>query len=243
MSFYYATINTRNADGSLSSAFNRVPFADWRSNPYSPTGVTNSWSPLQENNGLGFLFRQEHVTAHIGETARSFFLGDEDICSRELDNPSYDYAEEARLVLERTNLLNEVSKAEVELFDSKLASLVLLQVQYFIRAGFSLDSWEYILTDVCTVAAQYESVIVSWKEKVRHNLIRPTTWIQDNLGVQTVESYRGPNAEPGPIIANEWQPYIRVVRSSISAVDLRAYMRLLPHLLNPSPLLFLDASC
>lgn len=243
MSSSYGTTNTRNADGGLSSTFNRVPFADWRSNPYYPTGVTNSWRPLQENNGLGFLFRQEHVTAHIGETARSFFLGDEDICSRELDNPNYDYAEEARLVLERTNLLDEVSKAEVELFDSKLSSVVLLQAQYFVRAGFSLDSWEYILTDTCTIAAQYESVIVSWKEKVRHNLIRPTTWIQENLGEQIVESYRGPNAEPGPLNANEWQPYIRVVRSSISAVDLRTHIILPPTYSTLLLSLFLDASC
>mmetsp|Transcript_27444 Transcript_27444/g.40295 ORF Transcript_27444/g.40295 Transcript_27444/m.40295 type:complete len:524 (-) Transcript_27444:180-1751(-) len=200
-----------NANGSLSSSFNRIPFSDWRTQPYVPVPGNKKWSPLQEHDGNGFLFRQEHVTPHIGETARSFFLGDADICSRELRKPNYDYEEEARLVLERTYMLDEVTKAQVEYFDSKTTSIVPLQAQYFIRAGFTIDSWEFILTDYVTIATLYEAIIVAWKEKVRLNRIRPTTWIQENLGDEIVESYRGPDAQAGPIPAKEWQPYIRVM--------------------------------
>ena len=177
------------------------------------------WSPLQETDGLGFMFRQEHVTSHIGETARSFFLGDDDICGRELDNPKYDYALEAQLVLDRSAALTEVAKAEVEFFDSKLASIVPLQVQYHIRStGGSLDSWEFVLTDTIAISAIYEAIIVSWKEKVRHDRVRPTTWIHENLGQQTVVSYQGPSeGTTGPLPADEWQPYIRVVRTGCAA--------------------------
>mmetsp|Transcript_1965 Transcript_1965/g.3054 ORF Transcript_1965/g.3054 Transcript_1965/m.3054 type:complete len:522 (+) Transcript_1965:66-1631(+) len=202
-----------NADGSLSSTFNRVPFSDWRSNPYEPNlNNKKSWKPLQETDGLGFVFNQQHVTPHIGETARSYFLGDEDVCSRKLDNPKYKYAAEAELVLGRTAALDDITKAQVEFFDSKLTSVVPFQAQYYIRSGVILDSWEFIVSDTVAIATIYESIIVSWKEKVRHDAIRPTTWIHENLKDEIVISYQGPSeGMTGPIPASEWQPYIRVM--------------------------------
>lgn len=70
-----------NADGSLSSTFNRIPYADWRRNPFSPNlNYKDCWKPLLETDQNGFLYRQDHVTPHIGFTAKSFFVGDDKIC-------------------------------------------------------------------------------------------------------------------------------------------------------------------
>ncbi|CAN0533141.1 unnamed protein product, partial [Scytosiphon promiscuus] len=51
------------------------------------------WQPLIESNGLGYLTTQEHVTPHIGVTARFFgFNSKQDekaFASRELARPEY----------------------------------------------------------------------------------------------------------------------------------------------------------
>lgn len=202
-----------NVDGNYTAEFDKLPFSDWRSNPYMPNPkCKNCWQPLQESNNLGFFFRQEHVVPHIGETATSFFLGDEDVCSRTIDDPGYDYAAEAAILLERSATLDDYKKAEVEFFDSKLTSILPFQVQYFVRQGISLDSFDFIFTDTITIATIQEAVIVGWKEKVRHDRIRPTTWIHRNFGDETVTAYAGAGvAGTGEIPANEWHPYIRTM--------------------------------
>ena len=48
-----------NWKGDLSSERNKIPYKDWRSQPYSPTSDCDTcWEPLEEHDGLGFLFRQ-----------------------------------------------------------------------------------------------------------------------------------------------------------------------------------------
>ena len=37
--------------------------------------------------------------------------------------------------------------------------------------------------------AKCDSIILSWKEKARHDLIRPTTWIQNNGGYETMSTW------------------------------------------------------
>ena len=57
--------------------------------------LTNNrrWQPLTESNGLGYLYTQEHVTPHIGITARFFGFNSADdeeaFASRELAEPEY----------------------------------------------------------------------------------------------------------------------------------------------------------
>jgi len=205
-----------NQDGSRSAEYNRVPFSDWRAKPYQPKmGSKYSWKPLLEHNKLGFAFRQEHVTSHIGFTAKSFFVGDEKICDRQLTKPRIKYKKEMKEVLKATGTLTDEKKAEVELFDNKLTSLFPMQIQYTLRTGMSLDSWEFIVMDAVTIAALYEGVIAVWRDKVRFDLIRPTTLIQQKYAGKTVLSYLGPDdKETGFIDGSEWQPYKRVMPHS-----------------------------
>lgn len=201
-----------NADGSLNADFNRVPYSDWRNRPYEPSKGPFKWQPLQETNGLGFSFRQEHVTPHIGFTAKSFFVGDQKVCSRRLRNPRYKYNQEIRKLLQRSAALDDRQKMEIEFFDSKFTSLVPLTVQYFARRGISLDSFEWILYDTATIAVIYEAVLQAWRVKVQLDLIRPTTLVQRRKKGQTVIAYQGPasGGTIGPISGEDWQPYIRV---------------------------------
>ena len=140
-----------NHDGSLSSTYNKIPYKDWRSNPYTPDpNCDTCWQPLEETDGLGFLYRQNHVTSHIGETGKSFFFTNEDVCARRLEDPDYDYSLEAELAITRLANLTPEQKAEIEFFDNKGNSLVPLIFQYFARLGVSFDSWEWFFNDFGT---------------------------------------------------------------------------------------------
>lgn len=54
---------------------------------------TKKWQPLLESDGLGYITAQEHVTPHIGITARFFGFdtaeNEEAWASRKLDRPPY----------------------------------------------------------------------------------------------------------------------------------------------------------
>ena len=206
-----------NSDGTLSSTYNRERYADWRSIPYSPKPLSecpDCWQPLKENNGVGFMFRQEHVTPHIGETGRSYILGDEDICSRNLDPPEYDYDVEVPLVLNRTAELDPIQMAEIEFFDSKLLSLSPLLVQYYHRKGGDVTSYDFFVLNAAVDMAMYEATLVVWRQKVLYDKIRPTTMVHKAFSEETVDAYLGDaEIDPyvGPILGREWQPYIRVM--------------------------------
>ena len=237
-----------NADGSYNRDYYRIPFQDWRpqGHYYVPDYTQeNSWKPLLEHDGLGYLTRQEHVTPHIGQTAKSFFLSDPDICRMEAPNPKYDYKLESYQTLERTLELvtDPIKAAQVELFDNKVLLFTPLITQYYKQKSrnnqqqrpvvnttqnnttessllFLLESFEFIQAFAIMVTTLYEATIVVWKEKVRHDLIRPTTKIHQLLQNQTVRSFvkKTGDDDQGQIQledvllkANEWEPIIRTM--------------------------------
>ena len=135
-----------NADGSLSRDFNRVPYEDWRAESYSPVNSADRykrkrlWQPLPEHDGRGYIANQQHVTPHIGWTARPFVLTNDEVCDARLAPPQYVLNAEALLVLSRTGALNSTKKMEVEFFDNKFTSLIPLLVQYTARLGVNAVS-------------------------------------------------------------------------------------------------------
>ena len=67
-----------------------------------------------ESNDLGFFYAQEHVTAHIGTTARPVVLTEDEHAARTLGSPNYDYQIEAGLAVAQVASLNDYKKAMVE---------------------------------------------------------------------------------------------------------------------------------
>lgn len=97
------------------------------------------------------------------------------------------------------------------------------------------DSFEFILADTMTISVLYESIIVVWKEKVRHDLVRPTSLIQALRAGELVRTYAGPVVGgAAEIDAAEWEPYVRVMPHaeypSGSACVCKAYQRALTKL-------------
>eukprot|EP00041_Stephanoeca_diplocostata_P006718 m.91970 g.91970 ORF g.91970 m.91970 type:complete len:555 (-) comp16513_c0_seq14:107-1771(-) len=206
-----------NHDGSLSRSSNKIPFQDWRSNPYVPQNSpwdlesVSNWQPLLEHNGKGYLTFQEHVTPHIGQTGKSIYLGDTDICGRTCPDPDYDLEEEIDAAFATMATLDDTKKAEIETFDSKLTSLVPLQVQFYARQGINPDSWDFILADAILITSLYESVLVSWKEKVKWDGVRPPSYAHSERAGETIVSYAGPFEGTRALQAEEWEPYFRTM--------------------------------
>lgn len=211
-----------NRDGSLSRQFNRIPYEDWTPQPYTPRNPPwllsnpNAWQPLLEHNGRGFLFSQRHVTPYIGQYGRSIFLADNIYCALRAPPPRYNYNKELRLLVARSASMaeNEVKKAKVELFDNKLTSLLVLQVNLLFARGVSGDSWEFIELDMVGGSILYETVMLVWREKVRHDAIRPKTRLHYQYGKRNIVAYAGPNQGRKRLRADEWDSYIRTMPHS-----------------------------
>eukprot|EP00903_Cladosiphon_okamuranus_P005324 g5322.t1 len=241
----------RNADGGLGGKeFNRVPFTgdffyqdsagnEWSG--YTPKNTpyrfkrTKKWQPLLESDGLGYISTQEHVTPHIGVTAR--FLGfhsagDEEAWgSRKLDKPSYRrrHKEVAREVLEASKIAADdpVKQFAISFFDNKFNSLVPLKITYFLERADTLSMGELLKITFKTQLALYNGTILAWREKfifnnnmlslliqVRHDAPRPPSVIRKQPRDAMVEAYAGPDVGAQTIKASEWEPYIRTMPHS-----------------------------
>eukprot|EP00904_Undaria_pinnatifida_P002795 jgi/Undpi1/12516/HiC_scaffold_6.g02185.m1 len=225
-----------NADGSMSREYNRVPFSDFSmtdsaGNSYEPYTPVNTpyklrnrhrWQPLMESDGLGYITTQEHVTPHIGMTARLFgfdSIGDEEaFASRKLDPPDYrnHHLRDAKEVIEETKITAEdVSRQQaIDFFDNKFGSIVPLKAAYFVREAETIPSFEFYRITVAVQLAVYNGVVLSWREKVRHDLPRPPTIVKQKLGDRLVETYAGPGEGVQTIKASEWEPFIRIMPHS-----------------------------
>lgn len=202
-----------NADGGLSRQFNRIAYQDFRDSPYVPRNPPNHrrWAPLLESDSRGFLFRQEHVTSHIGDTARSLHFSDRELCAKRAPRPRYRYNREIRQLLRRSRDFNLTSRTETFFFDNKLTSLAPLQLQYMNRANVSIDTLQGMSIDAAFVAAQLEAVTLVWRAKVRHDAVRPPTIIARRLGTRRVRAYAGPGLGTQRLPADQWMPYIRTM--------------------------------
>lgn len=58
--------------------------------------------------------------------------------------------------------------------------------------------------------AQFDAVLLAWKEKVRHDLVRPTTMIRKLLKGKTVQAYKGLGKGVGSVKAEEWEPVVPI---------------------------------
>lgn len=192
------------------------------------TGSSDSWQPLLEDNGKGFFYHQEHVAPHIGTTAVFRYLPESERSTRFADPPNYSRrrVREMQTVLDRMASLDDVKKMQVEAFDNKvlIANSVfgafvgkVLTDQYqdteLGQAGLIL-SYERLVHFVAGyISTEYDSVIIAWKEKIRYDLIRPTS---------TIKRWQG-----GKKQITTWAPYSGV--QTFRSTDFEAYKRVMPH--------------
>jgi hypothetical protein len=195
---------------------------------YSCLFSNSCFVAFAEDNDKGFFYYQEHVTPHIGATAAFRYVPESDRASRTAPPPKYtpSRVKEMRSLLLRMAALDDVKKMQVEAFDNKvlIANAVFgafvgkvltdgYQDSVLGKEGLTL-SYERLVHFVAGyIAAEYDSVIIAWKEKVAYDLIRPTS---------TIKRWKG-----GTKDITTWAQFNGV--QSFKSTDFEAYKRVMPH--------------
>ncbi|KAL7571445.1 hypothetical protein ACA910_019202 [Epithemia clementina (nom. ined.)] len=198
---------------------------DDNANQNTKKKLLNRWQPLIEDNRLGFFFKQEHVTPHIGLKAKFRFLPESARTTQNAPVPNYSktYASEIQDVFRRMSQLDDKKKIEIEQHDSKVnvaGAVVLGFIQKLLAenyvdsslgvAGHVLSYERIIHFDLVLTGAEYDATLIAWKEKVKYDLARPTTLIKrtENTNITT------------------WTPKGVL---TYPAKDFEAYIRVMPH--------------
>lgn len=205
-----------NANGMMGTKGRKCTKNCWRyrdTTGYSPVnGATmllddTRWQPLVETDGNGFFYAQEHVTPQVGNlealTVPAEFL------ERTVDPPNYNYTALDMDPVEAVAALDGdiEKKMLIEYLDAKAQILVDIGVSLDLWMGFSYEEKALWLNGYTSV--EIDAVAVTWKEKVRHDSIRPTSRVQqsDNfMGPDQVKWYDGSMVDK-----EDWTPYIRVM--------------------------------
>lgn len=193
-----------------SCTVNCQPFTDTTgfvptNSPWDQLADDKAWQPLLESDGRGFNYAQEHVTAHIGFKVKPVTITQHEYNSsqRSLADPNHNYADEVQKVLHRVANLTERQKVAIDFFDNKInvAGGMIMRL----RQKYSLSFEAQVLYHYAYTSAEHDAVLLAWKEKINHNLIRPTSRIQALN--DTVYSW----SAPGGHQAKDWVSYIRVM--------------------------------
>lgn len=183
---------------------------------YAVRGEDRRWQPMREHDGQGYWSRQEHVTPHIGYTVTPFVIQE----WKQAADPRYDYKAEAELVIERLAELagDDEQKAMTAFFDNKL--LVRGLIQQYVRNQYADQTFEEQMLFIHVLSVvEVDALLQAWREKVRHDLVRPTTVIQ-RWGSDTIHTFNGDRASTAP--------------QDLAARDFQAYQRVMPHSEYPS---------
>lgn len=240
-------IDQWNAEGDLTSTQGNYAqhFADYTS--YVPKNspwklrFPFKWQPLLENNGLGFFFRQEHVTPYAG-SAIAFSMTRDEVERRKVKSPFENNGASSRKALAKDLALLRRSAVKVFRQSARLSERQRVLAEYFDNKGKSFRTKENpkAIPGIATVLrfgilgpvndwnmdedmiygmgggiATFDSMVVSWKEKRRIDSVRPTGQTMEFLfGRKKFSVWGGPERSPVMIEAGEWQPYIRAMPHS-----------------------------
>ncbi|KAI0563330.1 PAP2/haloperoxidase-like protein [Gracilaria domingensis] len=196
------------------------------------------WQPLLEDNGRGFFFRQENVVPYAGQ-AIAFGFTREEMNDRKIDSPYVRPDAHAKLatkqdirklkslakeVLDTSATLTDEQRLLAEFFDNKAKAFrteenpagvpSIATALRFLILGPALDLSfdEDIMYGMGAAVATFDSMVAAWKEKRRHDLVRPTGQTMEFLfGNRKVNVWGGPGKGAVQIKAGEWQPLIRTM--------------------------------
>jgi len=174
------------------------------------------WTPMLEDDDRGYFTRQEHVTPHIGSRAKRAVLSDYDFEMRGEtfgDTTNFNWDKEAREVASRlaATATDDLLKAKIEFYDDKIA--VIFKIIAAV-ASYGASFEQLCNFSIGLISGEYDSVLVAWNIKVKNDLVRPTTWIQEEMADETFSTYAGPGNGVDTIQGRDFQAYVRVMPHS-----------------------------
>ena len=202
----YKGYKKSNDHGDTKCTANCRPFSDSygykpKNSPWEISDPT-AWQPLIESNDLGFFYAQEHVTPHIGFHATPVILTPNELFATKLADPNYNITEETEKAIDNVANLDEYKKTMIKFMDNKsnIAGGMLMRL----RGKYKLSLEAQVFYHYGYASSEHDVVLLAWKEKIRHDLIRPTSVVQA-LGEEMVTSFAGTHE------AKDWVPFIRVM--------------------------------
>jgi len=191
---------------SCTHSVNCRPFEDYTgyvpvNGPHTIRNETR-WMPLVESDGTGFFYTQEHVTPQLRVV--DALVGTEEQMTRTAERPNYDYMAEMEITYERVAGVTDEQIALVSLMDDKLD--LIMHLWSGIDNKHPLGFEETALFVLGFTMAEHDATLNAWREKVRHDLIRPTSVSHYLIPEKNVTWFDGTN-----ISSSQWQPLIRVM--------------------------------
>eukprot|EP00177_Eucheuma_denticulatum_P005293 GFKZ01009628.1.p1 GENE.GFKZ01009628.1~~GFKZ01009628.1.p1 ORF type:complete len:511 (+),score=43.36 GFKZ01009628.1:227-1759(+) len=199
------------------------------------------WQPLRfQVDFRGLFATQEHVTPHLGRVVMPLVMSEEEFQGKQVDGPyeqpnrrgsfsMRDRIRVERLVERLLNKTKNVTVSQITLaywWENKFLSLGVFAGFYAQVLGMDpVDLTRVVLSEVM---AQHDAVLLAWKEKRRHDLVRPTTIIRRLFGGKMIPAFKGLEEGSGMVLGDEWEPLVPVQPHSefpsASAVICRASM-------------------
>lgn len=217
-----------NSQGDASRTDFRQRFSD--SIGYRPTNPGNvsplrrplRWQPLTgEKDGRGDFATQVHVVPQLGSLAKPYILSPADLKAARVRGPykkpnsrKIADSDKRNLLVMIGEVLNANSKltrqqiAETLWWENKFVSIGLLSGFYVDTLKLAPAQAQIINTGV--LIAQSEAILLAWREKLRHDLVRPTTLIRTLLRGKMIRAFKGLGEGVGRVKGEEWESLVAV---------------------------------
>ncbi|CAN8074079.1 unnamed protein product [Agarophyton chilense] len=220
-----------NSQGDLSRQDYKQQYQDYTS--YSPVNPPHiqphrlrfplRWQPLTaavDNRGL--FASQQHVVPQIGTHGKPLALSRQQFEQRRAP-PLYSTPNQRnilgrkdrklahRLVKDLFKRSANVTEEKVlmsYMWENKFFSLGLFAAYYQERLGLEEDIMVPLF--FAEMLAQHDATLVAWREKRRHDYVRPVTLIRKLLKGRMVRAWKGLQDGVGLVKADEWEPVVPI---------------------------------
>lgn len=226
----YLSADGWNSLGDLSRNDFRRPYFDYTGyRPVNPAEVPSDelprplrWQPLTVYAGFTGNFKsQVHVAPQLARV-KPLVLSKADILRRRAANPyktsnrrkTIGKVDKARL----NGFIKEYFRASRELtvpqrfaalwWDNKFFSLGTFLLYY--SRVLKMDAFTEEFLFLAEMVAQHDALIVAWKEKLRHDLVRPPTIIRRLMSGKQVKAFVSEEIGVRKIDAGEFEPYVPI---------------------------------
>lgn len=221
-----------NSLGEVTRKHYRQPYED--STGYSPENPADlapgklrrplRWQPLRfQADQRGHFAYQQHVVPHIGRKVKPLTMSKRQYTGRRVDAPyrtpnrqqGFSSSDKKKM----QQLINKLFATSASLTKQQVALATFWENKFF-----SLASFVGYYSDVLPIRdpfvrtrlafgdmlAKHDAVLLAWKEKVRHDLVRPPTMIRRLLKGKSVKAFKSLQEGVGIVKASEWEPVVAI---------------------------------
>ncbi|CAN8069933.1 unnamed protein product [Agarophyton chilense] len=216
-----------NSLGDRTRQTGRVPFEDFTSyrpanNPYNqPYNLERPlrWVPSPLDLGNGRLAHQIHVVPQLSKAVNLLVVPESEAATRRVDAPfQKPNASEISQIDRRTadTLVNRVLHASANLtpqqrfyarwWDNKLLSTG--GISAFYETAAQLTPFEVAQQFLGEMLSQHDALVLTWREKRRHDLVRPSILVQILRRNQRFRAFISEEVGFGNVRAEDWRPLV-----------------------------------